>query len=343
MAAENGRTDTPLDKRFFDEACSFGFFQAVRLLERLYPERRPVGYAYPPREEVVRFRSWPSLNFPPSEVVDIRRALADEEESTPEMKVAFFGLTGPQGALPSPYTELLMDRVRAKDCTLWDFLDLFHHRLLSFFYRAWEKYCFPVGFERNQQDPFTGYLFHLIGMGTSGLRTRQALPDSTLIYYGGLVARHPHSAVCIESIVTNHFQVPARVQQFVGQWLPIEEESQTSLGRANCLLGTDAILGSRLWDEQSKFRIVLGPLTLSQLTSFLPNGTSHRPLAELIRFLAGLEFDFDLQLILKKEEVPSCGLGITAKNPAWLGWTTWLKTETMTQDDPQLILAPAYG
>ncbi len=341
MAPTSGRAEPPLAKVFFEEPYSFGFFQAVRLMERFHPERRPVGYFHSPGEEAVRFRSWLSLNFPPSEVMDIRRSIEEEGLSVPEMVVAFMGLTGQQGVLPAPYTELIMERVRQKDRALWEFLDGFHHRLVSLFYRAWEKYRFAIGYERDRQDPFTGYLFQLIGLGSPSLRLRQSVADSTLLYYSGWITQHPRSASCLENILRSHFGVPVAVEQFVGQWLSIDRESQTSLGLANCGLGTDAILGSRLWDQQAKFRLRFGPLTLAQLSSFLPNGSAHQPAVDLVRFLAGMEFDFDFQLLLKKEEVPSCQLGSSARNPAFLGWTTWLKTETTAEDDPQLILAAA--
>ncbi len=41
------------------------------------------------------------------------------------MRVNFMGVVGPQGVLPIYYTELVMDRLRAKDSTLRDFLDIF--------------------------------------------------------------------------------------------------------------------------------------------------------------------------------------------------------------------------
>ena len=41
------------------------FFQAVRLLERLLPDRAPVGGDAPPSREVVRFLTKLSLAFPP--------------------------------------------------------------------------------------------------------------------------------------------------------------------------------------------------------------------------------------------------------------------------------------
>ena len=54
--------------QLFAEGYAFDFFQAVRVLERAYPKRRPVGRRFPPREEIVRFRAHLSLSFPPSSI-----------------------------------------------------------------------------------------------------------------------------------------------------------------------------------------------------------------------------------------------------------------------------------
>ncbi len=338
MATSGGRTDSPLNRLFWDEPYRFKFFQAVRLLERMQPERRPVGYHADPNKEIVRFRSRLSLDFPPSEIHEIRPQAHPENRQPPEMVVAFMGLTGPLGALPTHYTEFLMERARYKDRALWEFLDIFHHRLVSFFYRAWEKYRFPVAYERDQNDRFTVQLYNLIGLGTGALRGRQDFPDQALLLYGGLIAQKPHSATALQSILTDYFRVPAKIQQFCGQWLEVDSESLTFLGQANCQLGVNAIVGSRLWDQQSKFRLRLGPLVFSAFLAFLPSGDKHRPLNEVVRFLMGMEFDFDFQLILNAEEVPACQLSSQPGRQAMLGWTTWLKTKPFQHDDPQVVL-----
>jgi type VI secretion system protein ImpH len=260
------------------------------------------------------------------------------------MTVAFMGTTGPLGVLPHPYTELLVDRTRHKDTALREFLDLFNHRLVSLFYRAWEKYRFPVTYERGEDDRFTDHLFAVVGFGTRGLKHRQSFRDQALLYYGGLVAQRPTSVAAIEAVLGDYFGVRARVEQFVGQWLALDDESLTRLGSANSRLGVDTVAGSRVWDAQSKFRVRLGPLAFDRFTDFLPVGTAFKPAAELARLLVGEEFDFDVQLTLRADEVPACAL-TTKANPEsgrrpMLGWTSWLKTKPFTQDDSQVVLAP---
>ena len=308
----------------------FGFFQAVRLLARLSPSRAPVGHDGPPSREIARFRTRATLEFPPSEIFDLRPDPGDPDRP-PEVTVAIGGTTGPLGVLPTPYTELLIERARYKDHALWEFLDLFNHRFLSLFHRAWQKYRFPLVYESGGDDPFTEGLFALVGLGTEGLRGRQAVADDTLLLYAGLVAQRPHSASALEGILRDYFGV-------VGQWLDLEPDDRSRLGSRNSRLGADLVCGDHVWNNQSRFRVRLGPMGFSSFHAFLPRGSGWRPLNELVRFLVGLEYDFDVQPVLKKEEIPECHLQSGAANPPMLGWTTWLKTGPSVADASDLIL-----
>jgi type VI secretion system protein ImpH len=339
MAGKSGNSDRPLDSLLFDEGPQFEFFQAVRLLERIYPGRRAVGRDGPPSMEAVRFRARASLEFPASQIYDVSREDPSGSPESPQMVINFLGLTGPSAVLPTPYTELLVERVRYKDTALRDFLDLFNHRMASLFYRAWERSRFPVAYERGGDNPFTQYLLDLVGMGTGGLKGRLGIPDEGLLLYAGLIAQRPHSATAIELIVADYFGVAASLQQFSGQWLDIDEGSLTRVGSANSELGVNAIVGSRFWDRQSRFRVRLGPLQFGQFRAFLPTGSAYEPVANLVRWLAGMEFDFDIQLVLRAVEVPSCQLTTRGPEMPMLGWTTWLKTLPLKIDDPQLVLA----
>lgn len=327
-----------LQQELLDEPYRFEFFQAVRLLEKIFPERQPVGRAITTKQELVRFRSRLALDFPASEIHEFTES-TDEftDEHKLEMFVNFMGMLGISGVLPTHYTELAVERSRYRDTTMWYFLDIFTHRSVSMFFRAWEKYRFPVAYERGKND-FTDFLFDFIGLGTNNLRGRMALEDEALLPYCGLIAQQPHSASALENILGHYFGISAKIIQFFGQWLDLDEESITKLGKANSLLGVNAIIGTRIWEQQSKFRVVLGAMSFKEFQAFLPNGTAHKPLKSIIRFIVGLEFDFDVQLILKAKQVPSCILTTRAKRRPQLGWTSWLKTEPFEQNDEQVIL-----
>jgi type VI secretion system protein ImpH len=339
MATESGRPDPSLKEALFQEPFRFDFFQAVRLLELIYPERKPVGRQARPQEEVVRFRALASLSFPPSAIQDLLGPR--EGDGPPQMTTAFMGLTGPLGVLPRHYTELILERARRHDNALGDFLDLFNHRIISLFHRAWEKYRFHVAFERTVKasggyDAFSLHLFDFIGMGTGGLRGRLEIGDEALLFYSGLLGQQPHSASALGNILSDYFAVPLEVAQFVGQWLVITEENRTRLGEANNVLGASAVAGSRIWDQQAKFKLRVGPLSLAEFNRFLPGGEINRPFVQFTRYIAGQEFDFDAQLVLKAPEVPWCRLGDAR---ARLGFCTWLKVAEFKRDADQVIFS----
>jgi len=320
-----------------NEPWNFQFFQTVRLLER-FKTGKPVGRFENPEEEAVRFSCNPALVFPPSEI----HALKWPENQQPQLSVNFMGLFGQLGVLPLPYTEWVNDRVRNKDHTLRSFFDLFHHRLLSLFYQAWEKYRFPVAYERDRDDRFTRYLLAFIGLGTEGLRRRVAVPDEALVFYTGLLGLQSRSGTALRQILHDYFQVPVEVEQFVGTWRPIPQSDQSRPGDEREFseqLSLGAIAGDEVWDQQCTARIVLGPLTLAQYLDFLPIGSAYKPLCDLTEFFSRREIDFELQLILKRDETPGIFLDYEGlSNEPLLGWTTWVKSAPLGRDPADTVL-----
>lgn len=320
-----------------EDPTSFEFFQVVRVLERLLPDRLPVGEFGNPADEVVRFVVNPSIAFPASEV----QALEQRPDEAPRLMVNFMGLTGPTGVLPYDYSLTVSERARAKDQTLRDFLDIFHHRMISLFYRAWEKHRFTVAHERDQHDRVTRHLLDLVGLGTGGLQRRLAVRDESLLFYSGLLALRPRPAVALEQMLEDYFGVPVEIEQFVGGWYPLERGTQCALGDEPCesaQLGLGAVAGDEIWDQQSRVRIRLGPLTRQQYDQFLPDGSAHEPLRSLVRFFGGEQFDFDIQLVLMRDDVPGVTLGADDQGAPPLGWCTWIRSAPFARNPDDTIL-----
>ena len=337
MAASGRRTDPSLEEALFERGYEFEFFQAARLLARMSPERKPVGGSAKPREEFARFASRLSMAFPASAVHDIERV--PDSADPVRMTVAFLGLTGTQGILPFCYTEWMIARHAAKDDTLAAFFDLFNHRLLSLFYRAWEKHRPAVQYELSAArdrwpDPFSHSLFDLIGMGTAGLRGRMRVQDESLLLYAGLIAQRPHSASALRSILRDYFSVPVEIDQCIGDWYELEEADRCHLSEEleRNQLGEGAFLGEEVWNQQGRFRIRVGPLGLERFLEFLPDGLAMAKLVELTRYLVGQAMAFDVQVSLRAGEVPYCRLDDEGADAPRLGWMGWLKTGEFVTD-----------
>jgi type VI secretion system protein ImpH len=277
MATESRHEDPAIEKSktpqmleaLKEEPFDFNFFQAVRLLSYLLPDRKSVGRFSDPAAESVRFGAATDIGFPSSQIASLELP----EATQPKMDVNFMGLTGPHGVLPLYYSALIRERIRAGDTSLHAFLDIFNHRAISLFYRAWEKHHFTVGYERREEDPVSPHLMDIVGLGTPGLASRQAISDEALLFRCGLLSAHARSASGLRALLIDYFNVPVEIEQFIGRWHSIDKDTQccfSDTGSDSERLGFGTVIGDEIWDQQSGLRVRLGPLTLNQYIEFLP-------------------------------------------------------------------------
>ena len=334
MAAEKRRSNTPLKELLFKEYYRFSFYNAVRLLECMFPDKRPLGQTLEPQREAVRFSGKPGFVFPAS---DISKLESGDTAGQALMEVTFMGLVGPKGVLPQWYNELVAERIWKKDSSLIAFLNLFNHRLISMFYLAWKKHRLPANYLPDAKDRLSGYLLSLVGLGTAGLAERIGLPLEALIFFCGLLSRRVPSATAIKATVEYFSDAPVKIEQFIERTHPLSPEDQTQLGAANSRLGIDTVCGSYIRECQTKFRVNLGPLGFNDFLRFLPAGDMLGAIFSLVRYMTGIEYEFEIGLFLKREEVPPCILAGETPVSSRLGWSTWIKSsEFLHADDPHI-------
>ena len=181
----------------------------------------------------------------------------------------------------------------------------------------------------------------MVGLGMPALANRQAVGDESLLFYTGLLAQQPRSAIALERILADYFEVPVEVEQFVGAWCSLDRDTQTRFEDSegfSTQLGWGAVVGDEVWDLQSRVRIKLGPLPLKRYLEFLPAGSAYAPLRAITRFFSGGDLDFEVQLILEREEVPACVLGAEGEQAPRLGWATWVKSVPLGRDPADTVL-----
>ena len=335
MDSAGGRQAPSLIEDIFAAPQRFEFFRALQLLERVAIARRRGangrGEALP--DDAIRLRAGPTLSFPLAEIEDVARG---EGECVAEVQIGFMGLNGASGVLPRHYSELAQREARQKSFALRDFLDLFTHRAAKAHFLAWRKYRLAASFEAGRseaEDPITAVLYALIGFGTTGLRNRLAVEDDTLVHYGGLFAQETRSALGLESLLSDYLARRVEVIQFVGRWAPLLSEDWTGLATTTrpfgnfAQLGVDAVAGTRVWDVQGGFRLRLGPLDYRQFAELMPNSPLMKEVAALTRSYVGPDLAFDVELVLRGDAVPACGLADSGEFLPRLGWNTWLDAE----------------
>ena len=331
------RDSVELDTLLEGQAARMDFFQVLRLIENAHPQLPRIGTSLRPRDDAVRFGQDPALIFHPTMLGQFKRSSADARA---RLAVNFFGLLGANGPMPTHLTEYVRDRLRnSSDATLIAFLDVFHHRMLSLFYRARASAEPVISLDRADGDRFSVFVGSLFGIGAQSLRDRDDIGDFAKLHFAGLLANKARPASGMASILRAYFKVPLHIEQFVGHWMRLPPEIQSRIGRQEDgnRLGASLVLGRSVWDCQHKFRIVIGPMGYDDYRRLLPGGDSLKRLQAWVKTYVGLTLDWDVRLILKKEHMPPLKLDGTTR----MGWTTWLTSAAPSRNPNQLLINPS--
>ena len=291
-------------------------FQALRILEAAYPESPRLGESRRPREDRIRIGQEAELAFPPSTIA----AFTPPEGKRPgRLTNRFFGLFGPNGPMPLQMTEYVRDRYRNhRDRTIVAFVDMLIHRMAGLLYKAWRQGQPTASFDRGD-DPMARKVAALAGFHGTHLRDRDALPDLARLHHVGQVAQSARNPEGLVAILSNFFQAPVHLQQFVGSWLELEPDDQWQLG-GPARLGQSTSIGQKVWTRGAKFRIRIGPLSLEEYQRLLPGEESLDRLQSVVRTYVGDALDWDVNLILAGDDIPRASLGGTTR----LGHTSWI-------------------
>lgn len=336
MASPDRKTSHPLTEDLARDPFAFDFFRAVRLLEASHPELPRIGQSLSPSQDAVRFRQNPSLEFAPSALESFRKS---PEKNYAELYVRFFGLFGPNAPLPPHLTEYARERIlHHDDHTFSAFANVFHHRLISFFYRAWAENQKAVDLDRDEEARFPIYVGSFFGLGTEAMQNRDPVQDAAKLFFSGRLAPATRNAEGLQCILSEYLGIKTEIQTFVGRYLDLPPDSVCQVGGSpeTGSLGVSSIVGSRVYDCQLNFRIRLGPMSLTDYERLLPGGWAFERVRYWILNYCGEHFFWDLQLVLKADQVPEtrCGKG------ARLGWTTWLSSSPPKHDVDDLIVTP---
>jgi type VI secretion system protein ImpH len=146
-------------------------------------------------------------------------------------------------------------------------------------------------------------------------------------------------------MIGDYFRLPAEIEQFSGRWLALPPDQRSTMpsrdqprGRS-CALGRETIVGSRVWDVHTKFRIRLGPMPYRRFAEFFPGAAALWELGDLARLYAGPALDFDVQPVLMRDEVPTAQLG-GARPTTMLGRNAWLACQRRERDAEEAVFRP---
>lgn len=328
------QVDPTLWAGLVEQPFEHDLFMLLRRLDA-HGDHPLLGRAPRPLDEPLRLGQEPSMAFAPSNVSGVD----DSRDGPPQISIYGFGLFGPNGPLPLHLTEYARERKRHhNDHTLSAFADLFHHRLILLFYRAWADAQSVNSLDRPDGHRFVEYVASLMNMGQPGLKERDRIADHARTHMAGHLVRQTRNPEGLIQILRLYFDLPVRIEEFVSDWVTIDEPQVSRIGLfgRNHRLGAGATIGLAVRDAQSKFRLELGPLTLEQYRAFLPGSQRLQQVVDWVRQYVGIEFAWELRLVLRKEEAG----GMQLNGGQRLGWGSWLGTRLSDTDAGDLVFAP---
>ena len=297
-----------------DTPSEYDFYQAVYQFQQQLSQGREqgykVGYDAIPSQELLRFKSDQHLGFPGQAISNVASTSTSQTDKVAaDMHISFMGLTGPSGVLPSHYTELLLERLRLKDNGMRDFYDLFNHRLISLFYRSWEKYRFSA----NYQSPETGVsdsFTHVLSL-LSGNKSLNR-------YYAGFCHTKTPSAESLRRMLNDFTGCNVHILSFQGRWQSLAKTEQTRMASRSmpegqyARLGVDASIGSRVWDINSSVSIHIKPKEGASVNAFMPGTASYQSLKKLVSNYLGQSVKYKIFLEIKQQDAPTAQLSKSA-------------------------------
>jgi type VI secretion system protein ImpH len=322
MAGKTGQSADTVIGKLLKSANRYSFVQVMRLMRHAgcLPEMDDIPPGALPAAGSVRIRPANNLAFPASDVLGMNELTGDDPVY--QIEAAFLGLYGPASPLPTFYTEDLLQEEAADANAGRDFLDIFNHRLFSLFFHCSMKYRLFFQVCEQNSPAALDKLFSLIGLYEPA--QRDAVPDAyALLRYVGILSQYPRSAWGLETILADMFSgSPIKVIPCVSRNISISASQQVRLGRQNSTLGVDTVIGSQVEDRSGKFRLSVGPVSLTQFYELLPGGEKHSGMACVTGLYLQDPLDFDMELTLRAGEAPAARAG--GARPARLGLDSWV-------------------
>lgn len=270
------------------------FYRFCEFLELSFPSSPPLGSTDSPRNDPVRFRARAGLGFPGR---DIDAIDTHDDDSPPSVRTTFLGLYGVDARMPSYFVEEIARNKEGAE-PLAAFLDLFHHRIVTQYFRIWRKYHYPVGFREDGSDATSACLLSLAGLGF-GTKVIRELGARTLLSMLDLLCQRTRTAEGLKSLLQ---QVVPDASISVEEFHPVWVDTR---GHAAMPLGENCVLGGGFYDRSNSICIVITPGCYRSVEDLIPGQCLHTVVMQLLQLYIGCESQAVLELRVRHALIPA--------------------------------------
>jgi type VI secretion system protein ImpH len=304
------------------------FWGLVRKLENANPGKPRLGHGKHPGEENLRFGQTPYLHFPPTDIAEILEGGGARAGVDATIIVYFFGLLGVNGPMPLEFTNYVFRRSHNYFDNTWRrFLDIIHHRFLSFHYRAFSVGQQAISFDRKDDDPVSDIIRSLAGLPPGGgFGERQDRIALNSPQHFSLAVKNRWG---LEDLLRRTFKAELEVREFIPASYDIPPANYAILGRENASrLGVNLQIGRTYMSITGKFEIHIGPLAFEDYRRFMSGRNGFALLREAVNLYLDRPLDYGVVFSILCATIPLAQLGFDLEKARWdppqLGYTCWI-------------------
>ena len=303
---------------------NFDLMQSISLLERDAVKNgfSPVGIR-DTRGESIRFQGKISLSFEASDLTSVKRSVLKSHSY--DVQSPLMVLLGTSGAMPEPFTELVMYRNSIKDYATSEFLDIFHNKFLTLFYLARKKRVPGLSWESPDKSIISKASNLLGALGREKIENKKK-GEVHWVRHTGLLSGIPRSMSGLLSILKDRFkfeEIDGR--QFIGCWYELDYKDICKLDGSdtNCSIGRNVVLGRKTWDQTAGIKISIKNISWKKLKRFLPGGIDFFPMRKIIQRYLSRDVKVEISFSPRIYEINEFKLSKNSDN--FLGFSSWLK------------------
>ncbi|MCT4702666.1 type VI secretion system baseplate subunit TssG [Enterobacteriaceae bacterium H20N1] len=311
MERESQPAHSGLTEALRNDIWRVNFYRFCQMLEQENPDAPPLGSTDKLSNDPVRFRPWPGMGFPVSEL-----KVVETDDDNPDLpatvRTTFLGMYGVDSPLPTALLDDIAQRREGYEATS-AFLDIFSHRILTQYYRIWRKYAYPATFEPGGTDDISRCLLGLIGLGIPGTAEQVATPVSRFLALLGTMRLPTRNAEGIRQLVSL-LALETRATIISSDPVTVPVTNRSGLGKGNRVsLSQRATLGKTGKEACSRILLMLATDNPEEAEGWLPGGQMHTDLMVLLRVYMGYRSDVRVRLTVPVACLPEPRLGKTGR------------------------------
>jgi type VI secretion system protein ImpH len=343
MGPKNWRTTTDIVAQLKNEPYDFDFYKAISIIEADFYRKQNINInlayeKFKHLDDFIQFHSKTSLAMPTANILSIDNMLNEDFPSYGKLNIVttFLNLAGPFGALPQSMTQTILTLNKKRDYSLQNFMDIFHHRMLSKLYQIRRKHHTCLDIRPPTHNNFSNMLYAFTGHFTAAPKKFSPIPRKDLLYFSSLFAKKIRSASSLRLLLKELCRTEVDIIQCIGKWFALEESDWYKLGDKKFKLGDNTVIGQRAWVQTASMKIKIGPVSRKNFLNILPDSHAFTQLVKTINFYTLGRATASISLSIEKKEIKAAKLH--RSSPPKLGWTSWLSANQPTSFENEIEL-----